>query len=413
MPIKPYDHTTYPVNGAVGSSTALRNELDAIEAGFDMVATEIETALTGALGAATTATTKAAEALTSANNADISEAAAAASAAAALVSQGAAAASETNAAASALAVANTYDAFDDRYLGAKAVAPTLDNDGNALQTGTLYWDTALVTLRGYNGAAWINLPATTASNVVNVPAGNLAATDVQTALNELQSDIDTRATAASVASQIAALVDSSPLALDTLNELAAALADDPNFSTTITNALALKAPLASPALTGTPAAPTAALGTNTTQVATTAFVKAEISAIPNASETVVGIVELATNAEVIAGTDTGKALTPASFRSSSLGNGQSWQNVAGSRAFSTTYTNSTGKPIEVQVSTLISSGSAYLIMTFGSGAVINGNMTTSLANHRASITAIVPNGETYNVTLSAGTASSTAWSELR
>ena len=41
--------------------------------------------------------------------------------------------------------------------------------------------------------------------------------------------------------------------------------------------LALKAPLASPALTGTPTAPTAAIGTNTTQVATTAFVKSEIS----------------------------------------------------------------------------------------------------------------------------------------
>ena len=40
--------------------------------------------------------------------------------------------------------------------------------------------------------------------------------------------------------QIAALVDSSPAALDTLNELAAALADDPNFATTMTNALALK-----------------------------------------------------------------------------------------------------------------------------------------------------------------------------
>ncbi|MCC4118806.1 hypothetical protein LLG90_25975, partial [Aromatoleum toluclasticum] len=51
------------------------------------------------------------------------------------------------------------------------------------------------------------------------------------------------ATQAYVAAQIAALLDSSPAALDTLNELAAALGDDPNFATTMTNALAGKQPL--------------------------------------------------------------------------------------------------------------------------------------------------------------------------
>lgn len=50
----------------------------------------------------------------------------------------------------------------------------------------------------------------------------------------------------------AALVATAPGTLDTLNELAAALADDPNFATTMTTALAAKAPLASPAFTGTP-----------------------------------------------------------------------------------------------------------------------------------------------------------------
>lgn len=74
------------------------------------------------------------------------------------------------------------------------------------------------------------------------------------------------------------IVDSAPGTLDTLNELAAALGDDASFSTTITNSLALKAPLASPALTGTPTAPTASAGTNTTQVATTANVVATVAA---------------------------------------------------------------------------------------------------------------------------------------
>jgi len=85
------------------------------------------------------------------------------------------------------------------------------------------------------------------------------------------------ATQSYVTTQINNVIDSAPGALDTLNELAAALGDDANFSTTVTNNLALKAPLASPSLTGTPTAPTATTGNNTTQIATTAFVQSAIS----------------------------------------------------------------------------------------------------------------------------------------
>ncbi|MBN3968747.1 hypothetical protein IMW75_26205 [Pseudomonas gregormendelii] len=77
---------------------------------------------------------------------------------------------------------------------------------------------------------------------------------------------------------IAALVDSSPAALDTLKELADALGRDPNFATTMTNLLAAKAPLASPALTGAPTAPTAGFGSKTKQLATTEFVQAAMAA---------------------------------------------------------------------------------------------------------------------------------------
>ena len=58
------------------------------------------------------------------------------------------------------------------------------------------------------------------------------------------------ATQTYVGTAVSNLVDSSPAALDTLNELAAALGDDPNFATTVTNSIALKAPLASPSFTG-------------------------------------------------------------------------------------------------------------------------------------------------------------------
>ena len=87
------------------------------------------------------------------------------------------------------------------------------------------------------------------------------------------------ATTAFVRKAVSDLVGSSPTALDTLQELASALGNDPNFATTVTNNLATKAPLASPALTGTPTAPTASVSTINTQIATTAFVKALIDSI--------------------------------------------------------------------------------------------------------------------------------------
>ena len=106
----------------------------------------------------------------------------------------------------------------------------------------------------------------------------------------------TIATRTYVDSSLQNLVNGAPGALDTINELAAAIGNDANYTTTITTALGTKAPLASPTFTGTvtipagagiegyakllspiftgvPVAPTASDGTNTTQLATTAFVK--------------------------------------------------------------------------------------------------------------------------------------------
>jgi hypothetical protein len=94
-----------------------------------------KTYVDGILGSATAAATSASAAATSATNAATSATAAATSA--------------TNAAAS-------YDSFDDRYLGAKASAPTLDNDGDALITGALYFNSTDNGLYVYTGTAWVS-----------------------------------------------------------------------------------------------------------------------------------------------------------------------------------------------------------------------------------------------------------------
>jgi hypothetical protein len=86
------------------------------------------------------------------------------------------------------------------------------------------------------------------------------------------------ATTSFVQQELSVLTSGAPAALNTLDELAAALGDDSNYAATITTALGLKAPLNSPTFTGTPTLPTGTIATtqaaadSTTAIATTAFV---------------------------------------------------------------------------------------------------------------------------------------------
>ena len=135
-----------------------------------------------AAASAAAAATSESNAATSESNAATSESNAATSATNASNSASSASTSATNAAASesnALTYKNAteaaYDSFDDRYLGAKASAPSVDNDGNALLDGALYWDTTLNAMRVYDlgGTAWATIAdaddvATVATNIADV-----------------------------------------------------------------------------------------------------------------------------------------------------------------------------------------------------------------------------------------------------
>ena len=68
--------------------------------------------------------------------------------------------SATAAAASATAAEAAYDSFDDRYLGSKSTPPTLDNDGNALITGALYWNSVTNQMFAWTGSAWGSISST-------------------------------------------------------------------------------------------------------------------------------------------------------------------------------------------------------------------------------------------------------------
>lgn len=95
-----------------------------------------------------------------------------------------------------------------------------------------------------------------------------------------------------------------------------------------------------------------------------------------------------------------------------LGYNQTWQDVTGSRASGTVYTNSTGKPIQVNVAGVCTSGSAILTLTVGA-VVISGAQTQNIANITAQVSAIIPPGASYFLSVNFGTVTPTYWAELR
>jgi len=68
--------------------------------------------------------------------------------------------SATAAAASAAAAAASYDSFDDRYLGSKSTPPTVDNDGNALLEGAIYWNSVSNAMLAWDGSEWASISST-------------------------------------------------------------------------------------------------------------------------------------------------------------------------------------------------------------------------------------------------------------
>ncbi|WP_334676990.1 tail fiber protein [Escherichia coli] len=212
---------------------------------------------------------------------------------------------EERKAATPLAVKTLHDLVDTKaplnspHLSGTPTSPTPEPGTNNTQIANAAFVKAAITalINGAPGtldtlkeiaAAINNDPnfSTTINNALalKAPLASPAFTGTPTAPTASQGTNSTQiANTAFVKAAITALINGAPGTLDTLKEIAAAINNDPNFSTTINNALALKAPLASPALTGIPTAPTAAQGTNNTQIATTAYVRAAISALVGSS----------------------------------------------------------------------------------------------------------------------------------
>jgi len=163
--------STSASNAATSETNAATSETNAAtsETNASNSATAAASSATSASNSATTATTKASEAATSASDAATSETNAASSASAASTSASNAATSASNASSSESAAASSasaaqaaedaalaaLDNFDDRYLGVKTSDPTVDNDGDALVAGALYYNSTDDVMKVYEGSSWV------------------------------------------------------------------------------------------------------------------------------------------------------------------------------------------------------------------------------------------------------------------
>ena len=177
------------VAAAASEAAAATSETNAAtsETNAAASATASATSAANALASEQASATSEAAALASQQAAETAEIGAAASATAAATSETnaaasatAAATSEANAAATLASVEGIYDQFDDRYLGPKATDPTVDNDGNPLVQGTLYFSTSENVMKVYDGANWDAATSAGGASLLNY---NFTATAGQTAFS--------------------------------------------------------------------------------------------------------------------------------------------------------------------------------------------------------------------------------------
>lgn len=199
----------------------------------------------------------------------------------------------------------------------------------------------------------------------------------------------------------------------------------------IATAVNSKADTTSPTFTGTPQAPTATAGNNSAQLATTAFVSGALSTLGNMSTqaksavditggTIAGVTVAGTftgnitgnvtgnvigNVTGSSGSCTGNAAT-ATSAANAIGVGQTWQDVTASRAASTTYTNSTGRPIFISVRMAQDDGTLELTVD----SLMIGKTGTTAGPVNYTVTGIIPASSTYQITSTGGTL---FWYELR
>ena len=219
-------------------------EAEASSQGVEIYATNSAASAVESAASAVESASSAASALTSETNAATSATASATSATAALASETAASASESAAAVSATTATTKAAEAATSATSASTSASTATTKASEAATSASNAATS------ETNAATSATSAATSATASSTSAAASATSATEAAASASSAALSEANIATEVSTAIADLVDSAPLTLDTLNELAAALGDDPNFATTVTNSIATKLPLAGGAMTG-------------------------------------------------------------------------------------------------------------------------------------------------------------------
>ena len=275
---------------AANSATTASGYLSTVQTN----ATNAASSATSASTSAATATTKASEASTSATNA-------ATSASSALSSKNAAATSATAAQTAQTAVETVFDNFDDRFLGSKTSDPTVDNDGNALLAGTIYYNSTAGQVRFYNGATWDAPSASAATSATNASTSASNAASSATSASNSASTATTQAynastsasSASTSATNAASSATSASTSASTATTQASTATTQAGIATTQAGIATTKASEASTSATN--AASSASSASTSATTATTQASNASTSA-SNASTSATNASTSATNA---------------------------------------------------------------------------------------------------------------------
>jgi hypothetical protein len=220
-------------SASASSATAAATSATSAAASATAAATSATSAAASATAAATSATSASASATSSANSATASAtsatasatsaSASATSASSAATSASSAATSASSAATSASDAATTYDNFDDRYLGSKSTAPTVDNDGNTLLVGAIYWDSTLNNMYVWSGSAWVQIATTSTYTAPTLGSTTITSGSTVSNVNGLTINSTTIPTSATLAKTADKL---SVFAATTSAELAGVISDE-------------------------------------------------------------------------------------------------------------------------------------------------------------------------------------------
>ena len=150
--------TTQATNSAASAASSLtaKNASEAARVAAETAESNSASSATSAASSATSASNSSSASATQAGTSTTQAGNSAASATAASNSASSASSAQTAAEAARDSALAALDSFDDRYLGSKSSAPTVDNDGNALVSGALYFDSTTNAMKVYDGSNWLN-----------------------------------------------------------------------------------------------------------------------------------------------------------------------------------------------------------------------------------------------------------------